>query len=333
MSFDPSAAAAAGSGLFGLPFAERDSAVVAIPVPFGATTSYGGGTSRGPAAILAASHQVDLEDAQFGDFWREGIFMREPEPRLGELDAAALAQVDAARKGDAGALERVNALTGEVHELVRAAAADVLRAGRIPAIVGGEHSVSFGAIAAAAEAAGPIGVLQIDAHDDLREAYEGFTWSHASVMRNLMDRASNIERVVSVGVRDFCDEEKQARERLGERWVSFDDLALTRRLAAGEPFGAVAREIARALPERVYVTLDIDGLDPALCPGTGTPVPGGLSWRELVALLDAVAEAKRSIVGFDVVEVAPREGDEWDANVGARALFKLCGLAIRSRGV
>jgi len=332
MSFDPSAAAAADSGLFGLTFDETESLVVAIPVPFDATTSYGGGTSRGPEAILTASRQVDLEDAQFGDFWRAGIMMRPAEARIAEANAEASDLADAARGGDRSALERVNGLSGEVHELVRAAAGDALRAGRIPAVVGGEHSVSFGAIAAAADAAGPIGVLHIDAHDDLRSAYEGFRWSHASVMRNVMERVPGAERVVSVGVRDFCDEEKRERERLGARWVSYDDLALTRRLAGGEAFGAVTKEIASALPERVYITLDIDGLEPALCPGTGTPVPGGLSWRQFVALVDAVAESGKTIVGFDVVEVSPREGDEWDANVGARALFKLCGLAIRSRG-
>ena len=331
MPFDPNAPSESGSGVFGLHEDLGTAAVELIPVPIDATASYGTGSSAGPDAIREASHQVDLEDDQFGGFWPAGMVMREPDLRVTQINTRLRELVAAARTGDSTVLGEINRLGEEYTVLVRTRCESAIAAGRVPGVIGGEHAVSLGAMAAAA-AAGPLGVLHIDAHFDLREAYEGFTHSHASVMFNAVDRIPSIERVVSVGVRDFCVEERDRAHALGDRWVSHTDRTMSRRLAGGERFGVIAAEIASALPDRVYITMDIDGLDPALCPGTGTPVPGGLSFAHWCALLDALSAAGKTIAGFDLVEVAPHPAlGEWDANVGARVLFKLCGLAIRSR--
>lgn len=330
MNFDPSAAAAPDSGVFGLNHTAEDSAVVLIPAPYDATVSYGVGTSLGPAAILEASKQVDLEDPQFGEFWRAGIHMEDADLRFEALNHEARGHVARARDGAADAAALADECGSIVRTMIRNRARAAFSAGRIPGLVGGEHAVSFGIMEAAAET-GPVGVLHIDAHDDLRSAYEGFTWSHASVMRNVVDRLPNIKRVVSVGVRDSCAEEREKKSQLGSRWVAYDDLTLARRVEGGEPFAVIAQEAVAQLPERVHVTLDIDGLDPSLCPGTGTPVPGGLSFHRLLVLIEALRESGKTVTSFDVVEVSPVGDHEWDANVGARVVFKLCGLAVASR--
>jgi len=334
-SFDPDAAAAPGSGIFGLPHAAAEAAVVLVPVPFAATVSYGTGAERGPAAILAASHQVDLFDLQFGRFYEAGICLLPEDARLRELHqkARSLAESVIARGGaarDDRDVRAVDAAGAKVNDFVRAAVAGVLAEGRIPGVLGGDHSVPFGAIAACAERHPGLGILHVDAHADLRVAYEGFRWSHASIMDNVLRDVPGVARLVQIGIRDFCEQELTAIRGSGGRVVTHFDLEWQRRRFAGATFDSLCQEAIAALPNDVYVSFDIDGLDPALCPHTGTPVPGGLQFAEAVHLLVSLAHSGRRIVGFDLVEVAPGDG-EWDANVAARLLYKLCGAAVHSR--
>ncbi|HRQ71683.1 MAG TPA: agmatinase family protein [Phycisphaerales bacterium] len=340
MTFDPDAAVAPGAGVFGLPTAREDARIVLIPVPFEATTSYGGGTERGPEAIRAASAQVDLHDRRFGPVWRQGIFMEDEDARFrlwgreAREHARRIIERGGAGPGDEEAVGKVDTAGSQMNALVAERVFAALDEGRVPGVIGGEHSVSYGAIRACAERWGDIGVLQIDAHMDLRDRFEGFRWSHASVMFNVLEDEQRVKRVVQVGIRDFGErEEEYANRRAGDERrviVHYDD-DLFDRLAAGRSFAKRCRRIVEALPERVYVTFDIDGLDPGLCPHTGTPVPGGLSWREVSLLLGTLAASGRQFVGFDLVEVAPGpEGDQWDANVGARVLYRLCGLVGQS---
>ncbi len=340
MTFDPDAAVAPGAGVFGLPTARDDAGIVLIPVPFEATTSYGGGTEHGPDAIRAASAQVDLHDRRFGPVWHHGIFMEEEDARFrlwgneAREHARRIIQHGGAGPGDEEAVGRVDTVGSQMNALVAERVFAALEEGRVPGVIGGEHSVSYGAIRACAERWGDIGVLQIDAHMDLRDRFEGFRWSHASVMFNVLEDEPRVKRVVQVGIRDFGErEEAYADLRSGDERrviVHYDD-DLFDRLADARSFAKRCRRIVEALPERVYVTFDIDGLDPALCPHTGTPVPGGLSWREVSLLLATLAASGRRVVGFDLVEVAPGpDGDEWDANVGARILYRLCGVVGRS---
>jgi agmatinase len=337
-AFDPNAAARPGSGIFGLPHDETGSAVVLVPVPFAATVSYGGGAERGPAAILQASAQVDLFDHQYGRAYEAGIHMQAADPRLlpAHERARALAAPILARggagTGDARAVAEVDAAGALVTAIVRERTAALLAAGRIPGVVGGDHSVPLGAIAAVAAVHPGLGILHVDAHADLRRAYEGFRYSHASIMDNVLREVPGVARLVQVGIRDFGEDELQAIHGSDGRVLTHFDQEWRRRLFAGDRYDALCREAIAALPAQVYVSVDIDGLDPTLCPHTGTPVPGGLSFAEFAHLLAVLAGSGRRIVGFDLVEVAPGDGDgEWDGAVGARALYKLCGAALRAR--
>ncbi|HRJ50591.1 MAG TPA: arginase family protein, partial [Phycisphaerales bacterium] len=230
---------------------------------------------------------------------------------------------------DRADLDDIDATGTRVEEIVRGFASSALREGKVPGVIGGEHAVSLGAIRASA-AGGEVGVLQVDAHMDFRESFEGFRWSHASVMYNAMTTTPGVAVIVQVGIRDFGASEAAFGQSLGERCRTHFDEDWKDRLASGERYLDLCRRAIEPLPGRVHVSFDIDGLDPCLCPHTGTPVPGGLSFHEAVTLLHAVRESGRRIVGFDLVEVAPGPDPaepDWDANVGARLLYKMCGAA------
>jgi agmatinase len=318
--FDPDAAAPSESGVYGLPFTPEESKVVIVPVPFEATTSYGGGTSRGPEAVLEASRQVDLFDRDTGRPYEAGIAMLEIPKKVKRWNRDAMA---AAKRHSA---KKVNALSEKMIEWVYETTRELLDQGKMPVILGGDHSVPFGAIRAYAEKYPDMGILHLDAHADLREAYEGYEYSHASIFHNVMTKLP-VQKLVQVGLRDLGQAEYAMIESSKGRIVAFFDSDVAERKERGETFAKIADDIVKALPHNVYLSWDIDGLDPTLCPGTGTPVPGGLSWNEAIGLLRAVRRAKKRIVGLDLCEVAP--GDtEWDANVGARLLYKMIGFAL-----
>jgi agmatinase len=339
MTFDPDAAAT-GDGIYGLPHTREQARIVLMGVPFDATTSYHTGTAAGPEAIRAASRQVDLRDHRFGRVYEAGIWMAPHDERIERLSkrmrevAGPIIEAGGAGPDDASAVSQVDSAGEQIRGLVRHFASTALEEGRVPGILGGEHSVPLGAIEACAQT-GPIGILQIDAHMDLRRAYEGFRYSHASIVLNALELIPGVERVVQVGIRDYSDGEL-AFAQGDERIVTFFDDDLFDRMAGSgaklkpETWGDICRQIVDSLPQRVYITVDIDGLDPSLCPNTGTPVPGGLSFRELSALLSVLTRSGRTVMGFDLVEVTPgagRHAPEWDAAVGARVLYRLCGAA------
>jgi agmatinase len=339
--FDADAAAQPGTGIFGLPHSIEEAGVVVVPVPFEATTSYGGGTVDGPAAVWSASRQVDLFDLEMGRAYRRGIAMLEEsaEVRAWNDEARGEAAKVIARggvNGDPGlaaAAGRVNELGARLNEWLRGTVAEHLGRGKLVATVGGDHSVAFGAIAATAERHPGMGVLQLDAHADLRDAYEGFVWSHASIMYNVCERIPGVARLVQVGIRDVGESEYQYITESGGRVIGHFDAVLAEERMGGANWAAQVRRIVEGLPPKVYLSFDIDGLDPTLCPHTGTPVPGGLDFAMVCHLVAAVARSGRTIVGLDLVEVAPgTDGDEWDGNVGARLLYKMIGWALRSQG-
>ena len=339
--FNPNGASTPGSGVYGLLTPVDEAAVILVPVPFDATTSYRRGTAGGPAAILEASRQVDLFDLQTGRPYEAGIAMLPEDPQFHVWNEAARAAADPviAEGGVwpdqpelAACAEEVDRIGAAVNERVYQTVKAWLDRGRLVGLVGGDHSTPFGAIQAASERWPGLGVLHIDAHADLRVAYEGFTWSHASILHNVLARLPGVGALVQVGIRDLCEEEYLAIEAgQGRVWTHFD-LRLAEARAGGQTWAAQVAEILRPLPDQVYITFDIDGLDPVLCPHTGTPVPGGLSFSDAVTLIQAVVQSGRRIVGFDLNEVAPGpDGDEWDANVGARMLYKLIGFALMSQ--
>lgn len=330
---DPDGPAVPGDHVFGLPHRFEDASVVLVPVPFDATCSYGVGSSAGPESIRAASCQVDLFDRRFGRVHERGIFMLPHPPEIAELSRRTralvepIAQRGGASAADADAVARIDAAGDAVEAYVQGHVRRILEAGKTPGVIGGEHSVSLGAIKAVSRWHPGVGLLQIDAHMDLRESYMGFRHSHASVILNTIRGAQGLGPVVQVGLRDVSAGEVARGAELGVRSSFWDDLAGS--MAEGATWRELADEIVAHLPQSVYVTLDIDGLDPALCPGTGTPVPGGLSWDQASLLLHAVIRSGRRVVGFDLVEVAPSPtplGRSIDEVVGARLLYRLCGL-------
>ena len=343
-ALDPDAPASPGSGLFGLDPDPAGCAVHILPIPFDATASYRKGARSGPEAILRASHQVDLHDMAVGNPHEAGIALLEPDGRLlafseeaGPLADRVLA-AGGGVEGDAelaAALEQVDAigthLNGVVHERTLA----ILDEGRLPGLVGGDHSTPYGGIKAAAERHAGLGILHFDAHADLRRAYGGFTWSHASIMENVTRRLEGVTRLVQVGVRDLCEEEARRIEQSGGRIRTLFDRDWARARLEGRNLRTVVREHLAVLPQEVWISFDVDGLDPSLCPSTGTPVPGGLIWGEAGLWLEELALSGRRVVGFDLSEVnpgaAPPEEDSWDAMVGARLLYRLIGTALATR--
>lgn len=330
MSFDPDAPAS-GDGLFGLPNTADDAALVVVPVPFEATASYRRGTAGAPAAIREASMQVDLHDLETGEPWRAGLAMADEDPRFAawneEASVDALAVIADPSGDHADRLARVDAVMAKMNAAVHDHVAAIFARGQIPAVLGGDHSTPFGAIQAAAARHPGLGILHIDAHADLRVAYEGFTWSHASILYNVVTRL-DVGPVVQVGIRDVGGAERAFADehpKLHTWWQPH----VAWELAGGDPWRRMVNRMIDPLPNEVWVTFDVDGLDPAFCPGTGTPVPGGLSFAEALILLRALADSGRRIVGFDLNEVGT---GEWDAIVGARLLYKLAGWALATGG-
>jgi agmatinase len=334
--FDPDGPAPVESGIYGLPFAPEDSKVVIVPVPFEATTSYGGGTSKGPAAVLEASKQVDLFDQETGRPYASGIAMLDIPKNVERWnrDAKRIAATVIEKGGvvdrlTRNAAEKVNEYGDRVNAWVYDETVALLRQGKLAVVLGGDHSVPYGAIRAHAQKYPGLGILHLDAHADLRDAYEGFTWSHASIFNNVMRKVVGVGRLVQVGVRDLGQAERRMIDTSNGRIVTFYDADIAERKESGAPFAKIADDIIAALPDDIYLSWDIDGLDPTLCPGTGTPVPGGLSWNEAIGLLRAIRRSGKRIVGLDLCEVSPGE-TEWDANVGARLLYKMIGFALLS---
>jgi len=339
--FNPSAAADPESGLFGLAVSPEQARVHVLGVPFDATTSFRPGTALGPEAILRASHQVDLFDTVTGKPYEVGIWMAPLDGQVAAWNESA--RMNAQRVIDAGGLERdpklrpcaerVEAIQNRLNTWVRDRTDEGLGAGKLCALIGGDHSVSLGAIEAHARRYPGMGILHFDAHADLRSAYEGFRFSHASILFNVLERIDNLGPLVQVGLRDLAQEEHQRIRSSEGRIHALFDHEWARFKFSREPLTQHILRTLEPLPREVYVTFDIDGLDPSLCPSTGTPVPGGFNWHETMLWLGALVDSGRRIIGFDLTEVAPtnseRLGEGWDEIVGARLLYRLIGFALR----
>ncbi len=337
--FNPNNAGLKDSNIYGLPFTEDEADIILIPVPWEVTTSYGAGTSEGPAHILEASFQVDLYHAEFPELWKKGIAMIDiPEDML--MRSASIKQkaaqiidmwedgVDVKNDNDAQAiLSEVNQACANMNKWVQEQTTHWMNKGKLVGLVGGDHSTPLGFFKAQAEKHGEYGILHIDAHKDLRIAYEAFEYSHASIMYNAM-KLSEIKSLVSVGLRDFCQEEKDVADS-DPRIHIHTYAALQHEQFKGKNWHQQCEDIISKLPEKVHISFDIDGLDPTLCPNTGTPVPGGLWFDEATYLLSMLNEKGKKVIGFDLVEVAPGT-DDWNGNVGARLLFHLCGVLSKN---
>jgi agmatinase len=265
---------------------------VLVQAPFDGTTSYRPGTRFGPAALLAASRNMELFDERLGEFYRHGIHT------LPELEPVADPE------------EMVN----QVEE----ASVWVLDQGKTSIMVGGEHSLTTGAVRAYSARHSSLSVLQLDAHADLRPEYQGTPFSHASVM----SRVREICPAVQVGIRSISQEES---ERIQSRkWPVFS-------MRSVREMNGDYSAIVDALSDEVYITVDLDGFDPSECPGVGTPEPGGLSWFQVGDLLEQVATRKR-LVGFDIMELMPLPGDVRSEFLASRLLYRMWGWTLVSQG-
>ncbi len=269
-----------------------------LPIPYDLTTSYQPGARRGPLAAIEASTHMEWYDEEL-------------EAETGEIGIATLAPLEPETTGPAAMMARIEA-----------AAWQWVDRDRLLVGLGGEHSVTAPLVAAHRALWPELTVLQIDAHADLRADFEGSPHNHASVMRRVVDGGT---RVVQVGIRSLTRAEHELI-RSSDRVTTF-----FAREIGDRPAVQWAADVVDALAEHVYLTVDVDGFDPSIMPGTGTPEPGGLSWRQVVDLLEAVA-ARRTLVGADVVELAPLPGQVGGDFLVARLAYRIMGLAARQRG-
>jgi agmatinase len=340
-NYDPDSVSNPNNNIFGLPTTEEDAQLVIVPVPWEVTVSYGSGTARAPEAICKASLQVDVFDPEVPQGWKQGFYMRPTDRKIlmksDYLRKEAELYIDYISKGEdvsanqfmSKTLKDVNGGSAYLNTWVYDQTRALLQKNKLVGLLGGDHSIPLGFFKAIAEKYGDFGILQIDAHLDLREAYEGFIYSHASIMRNALQEVPQIQKLVQVGPRDFSQGENDYVQKSNGRIVTYFDKMIKGRQYEGDTWKHIVEEIVSHLPQKVYISFDIDGLDRKLCPHTGTPVPGGFEAQEIYYLFRKVLESGRKFIGFDLCEVGISDTD-WNSNVGARVLFKLCNLLVAS---
>jgi agmatinase len=341
-NFDPNGVGIANGNIFGFPVSELEANLVIIPVPWDATASYGKGTSDGPQAILDASTQVDFYHPQLPNAWNTKVFMtpisedmkaindqlcEEGKEYISFLEEGGSLTSDSPYQT---VLSSINEMQLSLKENLKSRATELLNQGKLVAVLGGEHSTPLGLIEAIDEQGEPFGLLQIDAHADLRDSYEGFHQSHASIMFNVLKNCKNLTKLVQVGIRDVANSEVELIQN-EPRLNTFFDWEIKKRQFEGESWKQIVDSIIQSLPEKVFISFDIDGLHPSLCPNTGTPVVGGFELEQINYLFFQLVESGRKIIGFDLNEVSPGTEGDWDANVGARALWNLVCATEKSR--
>jgi len=338
-SFNPNDIGSADGNIYGLPFTVEEADVVILPVPWEVTVSYSAGTASGPEAVYEASFQVDLYDPIVTDAWKRGIAMlpvsKKIKTQSNTLRKKAEKYIDMYAEGktpekNAGMRkiqQEINKGSNELNAWVKKQVLKQLDQQKLVGLLGGDHSTPLGYIQALAERHESFGILQIDAHADLRVAYEGFEFSHASIMYNAL-KVPQVSTLTQVGIRDYCEDEKQLID-VDKRIHTFFDDAIKHQQYEGKTWKDICKQIIKTLPDKIYLSIDIDGLDPKLCPNTGTPVPGGFEFEQVIYLLHEVVKSGKQIIGFDINEIAPGK-DEWDANVGARLLYRVSNLCLLS---
>lgn len=337
--FDPNGVSVANNNLFGLPYTEETAELIIIPVPWEVTVSFKHGTARAPEHILKASLQVDLYDSQFQNSWKKGVFMKPVDKKtllkndfLRKENELYLNFINSGEKVETNkfmckTLKDVNEGTAQMNEWVHAQCKEQLEKGKKVGLLGGDHSTAFGLIKALAEKHDDFGILQIDAHCDLRKSYEGLDHSHGSIMYNVLQQFPQVSKLIQLGIRDYCEAEWNYVCESDYRVITYFEKELKERQFEGQQWSIIADEIINQLPQHVYISYDVDGLDPKLCPHTGTPVPGGFDLEQLNYLFRKIRNSGRTIIGFDLSETGV-SSDGWDENVGARILFKLCNLML-----
>ena len=326
--FNPNDIAIPNGNFFGFPYTIEESEIVLVSVPWDVTTSYRAGTSSAPEAIKKASLQLDFFDFEIEKAWETCIGTEilsetiiEANQTYRKLAEQIIADLERGKPAEKKDLNAINKACEVVNTYVYKLCQSHLKSGKKIGLVGGDHSSPLGFIQALSEIYDDFGILHFDAHADLREAYEGFVYSHASIMFNAL-KFKSVKKLVQVGIRDVSQDEINLANS-SEHVVQFNDFALKEAAFSGYTWQEQCNSIIQHLPQNVYISFDIDALSPENCPNTGTPVPGGLSYNEAIFLVKLLKNSGRNIIGFDLCEVGCSP-DEWDANVGARMLYKLC---------
>lgn len=343
-NFDPNGVGIANGNIFGFPVNQENANIVITPIPWDATASYGKGTSNGPQAILDASTQLDFYHFQLEKAWETKVFMSPISKEWKKInDDLCLRGMEYIRfLEEGGSVENspvFSMLIQEINEAqialknnLKEKAIQLIQEGKIPVVLGGEHSTPLGLIEAIDSQNQAFGILQIDAHADLRDAYEGFQQSHASIMFNVVNNCKNLQKLVQVGIRDVAQSEIDLIEQ-SSKITTFFDWKIKQELYEGKTWKSIVNDIIQELPQRVYISFDIDGLKPYLCPNTGTPVAGGFELEEINYLFFSLIDAGKEIIGFDLNEVGDDSSSDWDANVGGRALWNLVCATEKSRRI
>jgi agmatinase len=340
--FDPNTVGNPNHNIFGLPFTEDDARLVILPVPWEVTVSYGAGTSRATEHVYKSSKQVDLFDVDGNYGWKQGFYMRDIDRKMlmksdylrkeAELYIDYISQGDPVEKNKfmCKGLKEINEGSTMMNQWVYEQSKQLLDKGKLVGLLGGDHSTPLGFMKALGEKHGAFGILQIDSHCDLRKAYEHFTYSHASIMYNALQEVPALEKLVQIGIRDFSEEEWDLISNSNGKVVMYLDKNIKERQFEGDTWKQISNEIVNDLPEKVYISFDIDGLDRKLCPNTGTPVQGGFESEQIFYLIKKITESGRKLIGFDLVEIGVGQTD-WDSNVGARTLWRLCNLLVHNQ--
>jgi agmatinase len=342
VNFNPNDVASDSNGIFGLPFTQENAELVIVPIPWEVTVSYRLGTSRSAEKIEEASKQIDLYDADGIDMWKRGYYMQDVNKEIlnkndylrhcAELIISNLMEGGATTEHQqlCNKLEDINEAGNWLREHIYKTTLELLQAGKKVALLGGDHSTPLGFFQAVGEHFGDFGILQIDAHADLRIAFEGFTYSHASIMYNALQHVPQLKKLVQVGIRDYCDEEISYINQNPNRITTFFDHEIKRRQFDGDTWKQICDDIVDQLPPLVYISFDIDGLDPKLCPNTGTPVPGGFETEQIYYLFTRIVKSGKKIIAFDLNEVSTGDNSHSniDALVGARVLYKMCNVMM-----
>ena len=331
-NYDPNGIGFPTDNFLGLPRVS-DAAVRMFAVAYDATVSSSDGTAHAPARILEESRQLDVclpnleRPWEIGFDWQPLLGVWSQEAGSDRLHAAEIIDHLEQRKPQTAYLEqlyeRITNHQSSLYTALKLAVEEAISEAVFPVVVGGDHSVPLGAYQACASF-GEFGIVQLDAHMDLRKAYEGFSFSHASIMHNAL-KLDNLVQLHQVGIRDWCPTELERSHAEGPRVLTVFMHQLQDRKLEGEAFAKTTHAIVDALPAQVWLSIDVDGLDPAFCPTTGTPVPGGLSFAEARYLLLAIIHSGRRILGLDVVETG---NAAYDANVSARLIYELAANAV-----
>jgi len=303
--FDPNGVSIANNNLFGLPYTNENAELIIIPVPWEVTVSFKCGTARAPEQILRASLQVDLYDSQFQNSWKKGVYMEPVDKKmllkndfLRKENELYLNFINSGEKIETNkfmckTLREVNEGCAMITDWVYQKCIDQLNKGKKVGLLGGE----------------------------------GLDHSHGSIMYNVLNSFPNVTKLIQLGIRDYCEAEWNYVCESEFRVITYLEREIRERQFEGATWAQLSDEIVNQLPQNVYISYDIDGLDPKLCPHTGTPVPGGFEMEQLSYLFKKILNSGRKIIGFDLSETGTSK-DGWDENVGARVLFKMCNLML-----